>query len=104
MMASATGCVTSAFRPVANCCQALPSSAPLPFDRTLSRATMTAATAKLAALIATPMTGRPVSSSRPPMPGPTTTTRFSRPAKIELAAVRSRSPTISGVSAPAAGR
>ena len=37
------------------------------------------------------------------MPGPTTTTRFSRAEKMEFAAARSFSPTISGVSAPAAG-
>ena len=65
---------------------------------------MTAANAKLAALTATPMTGLPVSSNRPPMAGPTTITRFSSVAKIEFAAARSFSPTTSGVSAPAAGR
>jgi len=65
---------------------------------------MPAATAKLAALTATPMTGLPVSSSRPPIPGPTTTIRFSTVAKIEFAAARSFSPATSGVSAPAAGR
>ena len=64
---------------------------------------MAAATAKLAALIPTPMTGRPVSSNRPPMPGPTTTTRLCKAEKMEFAADRSCSPTISGVSAPAAG-
>jgi len=64
---------------------------------------MAAAAAKLAALMATPMTGRPVSNSRPPMPGPTMTTKLSRAEKMEFVAARSRSPTISGVSAPAAG-
>ena len=73
-------------------------------ERTRSLAITAAAMAKLAALIATPMTGRPVSSSRPPMPGPTTTTRLSSAEKMEFAAARSFSPTISGVSAPAAGR
>jgi len=76
---------------------------PPPRERTRNRVTTAAAMAKLAALIATPMTGRPVSSSRPPMPGPTTTTRVCRAEKIEFAAARSCSPTISGVSAPAAG-
>ena len=104
MTASATGCAPSALSPVANCRRALPSSAPPPADRTRSRATPTAATAKLAALIVTPMAGRPVSSSKPPIAGPSTTTRFSSAEKMELAAARSFSPTMSGVSAPAAGR
>ena len=38
------------------------------------------------------------------MPGPRTTTRFSSAEKIEFAATRSSSPTVSGVRAPAAGR
>ena len=59
--------------------------------------------AKLAALIATPTTGLPVSSNRPPIPGPTTTTRLPSAEKMEFAAARSFSPTTSGISAPAAG-
>ncbi len=38
------------------------------------------------------------------MAGPSTTTRFSSPEKMELAATSSFSPTTSGVRAPAAGR
>ena len=65
---------------------------------------MAAATTKLAALTMTPVTGSPVSSSRPPAAGPSTTVRLSSVENSPFAAARSFSPTISGVSAPDAGR